>query len=600
MVKYIQTKLLNNYRFYFIKFNPLPPGYSLPNEILLVVKITKKDGSGGILMDIEIKMPALSDTMKSGRITKWYVEEGQYVEKGACLCDVAVNKMSFEVYSDYEGIISKIVCPAGTTVEPGNIIAIITQSEEVKPSETQKEIKYEYKEYDLAVIGAGPGGYVAAIKAAKKGAKVALFEKDKLGGTCLNRGCIPTKAYARIAEVYDILKRAGEFGFDVKVNSFDYTQVVKRKDGIVGELVEGINALLKANGVDLFYAEAKVDKEKNVLFGENKIKAKNIIIATGSSPAELPIEGINSKNVMNSDTILEMTSLPQSLCIIGGGVIGMEFAFIMNQFGVKVSVVEMMPDILPTLDKEISSFIRAVAQRRGIKIYTSSTVERIDEEENGGSIVSVKNGENIKHIYADKVFVSIGRKLNTDIGPIVELLEFEGKAIKVDEHMRTNLEGVYAIGDVTGKMMLAHVASAQGEVAVDNIFGEQSILDYAKIPAAVFTEPEIGYFGYTEEEARKKFNDIKVGRFNFEHNGRAKTYGETEGFAKVISNEKGEVVGTWVVGSGASELIHILSTACQAGAKVEDLKKAVYAHPTKSETIMEAVKDIVGESVHKV
>ncbi|ABY95612.1 MULTISPECIES: dihydrolipoyl dehydrogenase [Thermoanaerobacter] len=551
-------------------------------------------------MEIEIKIPALSDTMKSGRITKWYVEEGQYVEKDSCLCDIAVNKVNFEVYSDYEGIISKIVCPAGSTVEPGDVIAIVTQSEEVKPSATQKEIKYEYKEYDLAVIGAGPGGYVAAIKAAKKGAKVALFEKDKLGGTCLNRGCIPTKAYARIAEVYDILKRSGEFGFDVKVNSFDYAKIVKRKNDIVGELTEGINALLKANGVDLFYAEAKVDKEKNVLFGENKIKAKNIIIATGSSPAELPIEGINSKNVMNSDVILEITSLPQSLCIIGGGVIGMEFAFIMNQFGVKVSVVEMMPDILPILDKEVSSFIRAVAQRRGIKIYTSSTVERIDEEENGGSIVTVKNGENIKRIYADKVFVSIGRKLNTDIGPIVELLDFEGKAIKVDEYMRTNVEGVYAVGDVTGKMMLAHVASAQGEVAVDNIFGESNTLDYMKIPAAVFTEPEIGYFGYTEEEARKKFKDIKVGRFNFEHNGRAKTYGETEGFAKVISNEKGEVVGVWVVGSGASELIHILSTACQEGVDAEALKKAVYAHPTRSETIMEAVKDIFGESVHKV
>lgn len=169
--------------------------------------------------------------------------------------------------------------------------------------------------------------------------------------------------------------------------------------------------------------------------------------------------------------------------------------------------------------------------------------------------------------------MSIGRKLNTDIGPIVELLEFEGKAIKVDEHMKTNVKGVYAVGDVTGKMMLAHVASAQAEVAVDNIFGESSTLDYAKIPAAVFTEPEIGYFGYTEEEARKKFKEIKVGRFDFKHNGRAKTYGETEGFAKIISNENGEVVGAWVVGSGASELIHILSTACQAGAKVEDLKK---------------------------
>lgn len=235
------------------------------------------------------------------------------------------------------------------------------------------------REYDLAVIGGGPGGYVAAIKAAKKGAKVALFEKDKLGGTCLNRGCIPTKAYARAAEVYGILKKAKEFGFDIQINYFDYAQVVKRKDTIVGELVEGIKALLKANKIEVFNKEAKVDKEKNVIFEGEKIKAKNIIIATGSSPAELPIEGIDSKNVLNSDTILEITSLPKSLCIIGGGVIGMEFAFIMNQFGVEVYVVEMMPNILPSLDKKVSSAVKFAAQKRGIKIYTSSTVEKVEE-----------------------------------------------------------------------------------------------------------------------------------------------------------------------------------------------------------------------------
>lgn len=458
----------------------------------------------------------------------------------------------------------------------------------------------EAKEYDLAVIGGGPGGYVAAIKAAKKGAKVALFEKDKVGGTCLNRGCIPTKAYARVAEVYDIIKRADEFGFNVDVKSFDYKKVVERKDSIVNELVSGIKTLLKANGVDLYSEEAKIDKDKNILFGENKIKAKNIVIATGSEPQELPIEGVKSKNVINSNDILEITSLPDSMCIIGGGVIGMEFAFIMNQFGVKVSIVEMMPRLLPQLDKEVSNLIKSEAQKRGMKIYTSSKVEKILEEENGGSIVTISINNETRCIYADKVFISIGRKLNTDVGPISELLEFDGKAIKVDEYLRTNVDNVYAIGDVTNKMMLAHVASAQGEAAVDNIFGGNVALDYTKIPAAVFTEPEIGYFGYTEEEAREKFKNIKVGKFYFAANGRAKTYGETKGFVKIIADENDEIVGAWVVGSDASEIAQIISTSRQSGANAEELKKAIYTHPTRSETIMEAVKDIFKESIHKV
>lgn len=550
-------------------------------------------------MDIEVKVPMLSDKMKRGRIASWHVEEGQYIQKGVHLFDITVNKMNFKVYSDYQGMLTKIVCPTGSTVQPGDVVAVIAQVDDVQATAvSEKMIKQEYKNYDVAIIGAGPGGYVAAIKAAKKGAKVALFEKDKLGGTCLNRGCIPTKAYARAAEVYGIVRQASQFGLDVNINSFAYLKVVQRKDSIVEELREGIDALLKSNGVDVFYSEAKVDKEKNIIFGENKLKAKNIIIATGSSPAQLPIKGIDSKNVMNSDIILDIKSLPQSLCIIGGGVIGMEFAFIMNRFGVKVSVVEMMPNILPTLDHEVSLLIKNIAESRGIRIYTSSTVDKIEEEENGGSIVCIK-GENTRHLYVDKVFVSIGRKLNTDIGPIADLLEFDGKAIKVDEYMRTNVDGVYAIGDVTGKMMLAHVASAQGEVAVDNIFGEMQTLDYTKIPAAVFTEPEIGYFGYTEEQAREKFGEIRIGRFDFEHNGRAKTYGETEGFVKVIASKTGEVVGAWIIGSGASELIHTLSTACQAGMDVEALRSVVYSHPTRSETIMEAIKDIFGQSIHK-
>lgn len=554
-------------------------------------------------MNMEIKVPVLSDTMKEGRITKWYVKEGQFVKKGTCLCDITVNKMSFEVYSEYDGQIIKIISPAGSIVVPGDVISIISPVENIIEETASYIISQDevgVKEYDVAVIGGGPGGYVAAIKAAQKGARVTLFEKDKLGGTCLNRGCIPTKAYARVAEVYGILSRASEFGLDVNIRSFDYEKVVERKNKIVEELVEGINALIKARGIDLFSGEAKVDRDKSILFGKNKIRAKNVIIATGSSPAQLPIEGIKSKNVINSDDILDITSLPSSMCIVGGGVIGMEIAFIMNQFGVKVSIVEMMPNILPALDKEISDFIKLEAIKRGIKIYTSSKVEKIIEEENGGSIVSIRDIEDIKCIYADKVFISIGRKLNTDIGPIVELLEFDGKAIKVDEHMKTNIEGVYAIGDVTNKMMLAHVASAQGEVAVENIFGNKIALDYTKIPAAVFTEPEIGYFGCTEQEARAKYGDVKIGKFYFAANGRAKTYGETKGFAKIISNGNGEVVGAWVVGGDASELVQIISTSCQGGLTAGDLEKAIYIHPTRSEAIMEAVKDVFGESIHKI
>lgn len=554
-------------------------------------------------MNFEVKVPVLSDSISEGKLTKWHVKEGQEVKKGMLLCDIAAGKVNYEVYSEYDGIISKIICEAGSTVKFGDVISIISKYEgnpQKSVSDSIDTFHNEVKDYDLAVIGGGPGGYVAAIKAAKKGAKVALFEKDRVGGTCLNRGCIPTKAYARVAEVYDIIKKADEFGLSVDVKSFDYKKVVERKDNIVNELVSGINALLKANGVDLYSVEAKIDKDKNILFGENKIKAKNIIIATGSKPQELPIEGVKSKNVINSDDILEIQSLPESLCIIGGGVIGMEFAFIMNQFGVKVSIVEMMPRLLPQLDKEVSNLIKSEAQKRGIKIYTSSKVEKILEEENGGSIVTIAKDGGTKCIYADKVFISIGRKLNTDVGPISELLEFDGKAIKVDEYLRTNIDNVYAVGDVTNKMMLAHVASAQGEAAVDNIFGCNVAIDYMKIPAAVFTEPEIGYFGYTEEEAKNKFKNVKVGKFYFAANGRAKTYGETKGFAKIISSEDGDVLGAWVVGSDASEIVQILSTSCQSGAKADVLKKAIYTHPTRSETIMEAVKDIFKESIHKV
>lgn len=457
----------------------------------------------------------------------------------------------------------------------------------------------------IAIIGGGPGGYVAAIKAAKLGAKVVLIEKDRLGGVCLNKGCIPTKALSRSSEVLSLVKRAAEFGIEVGSFIPQYKNAVERKNKIVDRLVGGIEFLLKSNNVEVIKGEAQF-VDKNTLKVLNNIeditiKTQYIIIATGSKPAKLPIEGFENEDVLNSDDILSLNELPKKMLIIGGGIIGMEFAFILRQFGAEITVVEMMSEILPNVDVEVRKVIKRSATKQGIKIYTSSKVERIVKEESGGLIVIVDVKGSEKSIYADKVFVSIGRILNTDIKGLENLnIEFDRKAIKVNEHMRTNIDNIYAIGDVTGKMMLAHVASSQGIVASMNIMGYEAKIDYSKIPAVIFTHPEIGYIGITEEEAKQKYN-LKVGKFPFTANGKALTYGETEGFVKIITDgDSDNILGVWIVGPNASDLISTLSLAMQKGLKVNEIEDIIYAHPTTAEAMMEAVLDVSGKSIHKL
>lgn len=572
-------------------------------------------------MNIDIKLPSLGSTMTEGKITKMYLKVGSIIKYGDVMFEVSTGKVNNKIHSEYEGVVKDVIYKEGSSVKVGEVVAVIdgqkvqnkenitqnTSSSNVSNNYFNISMKKKERKIDtkIAVIGGGPGGYVAAIKAAQLGAKVVLIEKDKVGGVCLNRGCIPTKALSRSSEVLGIVKRAKEFGINVESFIPVYKSAVERKNMVVNRLVKGVEFLLKQNNVEIIYGEASFENKNTIKVLNSTedvtINAENIIIATGSRPAKLPIEGFDNDNVLNSDDILNLEELPNKMVIIGGGVIGMEFAFILKQFGVGITIVEMMPEILPNVDAEVSKVIKRNAQKQGIKFYTSSKVEKIVKEESGGLIVIADVKGVKKSIYADKVFVSIGRSLNTDIKGIEKLdLELDKKAIKIDNHMMTSQTGIYAIGDVTGKMMLAHVASAQGIAASMNIMDHELEIDYTKIPAAIFTHPEVGYIGLSEDEAKQKYN-IKIGRFPFSANGKALTLGETDGFVKIIvDRDTDNIVGAWIVGPNASDLISTISLAMQKGLKISDIEHVIYAHPTTAESIMEAVYGAAGKAIHTI
>ncbi|MDI3535280.1 MAG: dihydrolipoamide dehydrogenase [Thermosediminibacterales bacterium] len=573
-------------------------------------------------MDYQIKMPKLSDSMTKATIVKWLKKEGEIVNAGEIIVEVTSGKVNNEIESEVSGTLKQILKSNGEEASVDTPIAVIDCSEEELRkvvSESQSinddvgssyfgsllKKKKEKKDADICVIGAGPGGYVAAIRAAQSGAKVVIIEKDKLGGTCLNRGCIPTKALVRSAEILDNVEKAEEFGISVEKFELDYSKVVKRKDNVVSTLVGGIEHLLRKNGVEIIEGTAQI-KNMNTVFVESlrvdtEINAKNIIIATGSIPAKLPIEGIDSKNVMNSDSILDTKNLPKSIVIIGGGVIGMEFAFILRKFGVEVSVVELMENVLPNIDEEASVLIRKAAEAKGIKIFTGVKVEKIQDVENGGSIVVTNHKGTIKNIYGEKVFVSVGRQFNTENLGLEEVgIEMNRKAIKVNEYLQTTVPNIYAVGDVIGGIMLAHVASEEGITAVENIiYGNKQKVDYNVIPSAIFTDPEIAVIGLSEKQAEEKGYDIKIGRFPYAANGKALTLGKNEGFVKIIADEKKNIIlGACIVGVHATDLIHEIAVAMKNKLTIEQLAMTVHAHPTTAETVMEASLDVLGKAIH--
>lgn len=461
-------------------------------------------------------------------------------------------------------------------------------------------------EIDVVIIGGGPGGYVSAIKAAHLGLKAVLVEKDKLGGVCLNKGCIPTKALVSTAEVLNHIQRAGEFGIQVKDYSFDFPAIMKRKDLITRRLSSGVEQLMKANQVRIVRGEGQIIEPGTVEIldadGQKEIiKTKNIIIATGSSVMKLPIPGLDVEGVITSDEALSLSELPSRMLIIGGGVVGIEFAGIFKALGVEVTVVEMLPRILLPIDEEIARRLTQILKRKGIEILTDCKVKGIKKNnQNLEVLVSTSEGE--KKLETEKVLLAAGRVPelgNIDVQGLG--IELDGRAIMVDEKMRTNIPGIYAVGDVVGKIMLAHVASREGIVAVENISGKEVLMDYRAVPNCVFSMPEVASVGLTEEEARKENNNIKVSKFPFMANGKALGMGETEGMVKIIADgDTLELLGLHILGVHASDLIAEGTLALSMEATAEEIINTIHAHPTLAEAIAEAAEGITGKPIHLV
>ncbi|MBI4684712.1 MAG: dihydrolipoyl dehydrogenase [Nitrospirae bacterium] len=455
----------------------------------------------------------------------------------------------------------------------------------------------------VSIIGAGPGGYVAALKAAQQGAQVTVIEDKEVGGTCLNWGCIPTKALVASAEAYSKATRLEEYGIDLKGSvAPNLNKIIERKNKVVSIQVKGIRGLFKSWGITLKEGRGVIISPKEIeIKGKDgsaeKIQADKIIIATGSRPAQIPSFIFDGKKILSSDDALNLRELPKSLLIIGAGVIGCEFACIYKELGSDVTMVEMLPRAVATEDTEISELLEKELKKKKIKLYTNVRVEKVEIK--GDNVHAVLSDG--KEIITEKILVSIGRALNSD-GIGLENVGIEkGKRneIIVNEKMETNVQDIYAIGDVTGKMMLAHVASKQGIVAANNITGKNNTMDYTTVPAAIFTSPEIASVGLREYQAEAKGLRIKTGNFQFRSLGKAHAAGEITGFIKVIADSSTDkLLGMHIIGPHASDLIHEGALAIRTGLTVKDIAETIHAHPTLSEGIMEASEDVHGEAIH--
>ncbi len=460
-------------------------------------------------------------------------------------------------------------------------------------------------ERDLLIIGGGPGGYEAAIRGAQLGAKVTLIEEDKLGGTCLNRGCIPTKALYKNAEVINSLKNLDEFGVKLSDYNLDMKKVQSRKNEVVNKLVSGIDQLLKGNGVEVIKGRASFKGNKIIEVatekGTEELSAENIIIATGSSTSAVPVPGIDLPGVVTSDEILNFNEVPKSLAILGGGVVGIEFAGIFASLGTQVTIIEFLPKILYRLDDELSKKLSVYLKKQGIKIITGSALKEVQPSDEGLKLI-VGNDKGATELVCDYMLSAAGRKPNVE-GMNLELsnIEYDKKGIKVDSNYKTSSEGVYAIGDVIGGVMLAHVASEEGKVCVENIYGHNSKLNYDAIPSCVFTFPEAASVGMTEDEAKENNVEYIVGKSMFGANGKALSMGEGEGFVKVLAEkESHRIIGVHIMGPHASDIVHDGSLAIQNELTVESIKESVFAHPTLSEVFYEAICGCIGEAIHSI
>jgi len=453
--------------------------------------------------------------------------------------------------------------------------------------------------HDLIVIGSGPGGYVAAIRASQLGARVAIVERGEVGGVCLNRGCIPTKAMIASAHALGTIRRAPELGIELGAcaASIDMSRVMARKGAIVEKLKSGIVQLLESSGVELVKGIAKISAPGRVDVDGREYGAKNILIATGSTWIEIPGLAPDGERIVTTDEALDWSSVPEKLLVVGGGVIGCEFACMMRNFGAEVTVVEATESILPPVERAISRLLLRSMKGQGIEILTGTTVERAGATAEGVN-VALSNGA--EH-GVDRVLVSVGRKpLTAGLGLETIGVELTDRgAIKVDAKLKTTADGIYAIGDVIGGPMLAHAASAAGIAAVENIFGEGGEYDQDSVPSPIFTSPEIGAVGATSEQLKARGAEFMTGRFPYAATGKALCDGEPDGQAIVHTDMEGKLLGVHIIGEDATLLIPEAALALRKGLSARDIEETVHSHPTLSEVVSEAAADVFGQAIHK-
>ncbi|MBF6627114.1 MAG: dihydrolipoyl dehydrogenase [Proteiniphilum sp.] len=563
-------------------------------------------------MAFEIIMPKAGIDMTEGQIVKWLKSEGDAVTEGEIILEIMTDKTSMEIEAEASGILLKIVHPDGDTVPIAEVIGYIgaenesadtLMPEEIEDTgekesdEDKKMIRLE-DNYQVVVIGGGPAGYVAAIRAAQLGARVAIVEKGTFGGTCLNVGCIPTKTYLKNAEIIEHIHAAASRGIiiDSSMIKVDMEKVQEYKNGVVKKLTSGVVALLKSNGVDIYQGLGKINKNKDVVVNDSQIiKADKIILAGGSKASKINIPGIESEKVLTSDDLLAIKEVPETLAVIGGGVIGTEMGQSFAGLGSKVIIIEMMDRIVPTLDQEVSAELNRIIQKKGMKVITNARITEIVDK--GDKLEIHIDGK--ESVIADKALISIGRIPDLDgVGEVK--LETERGKIKVNTFMETSVKGVYAPGDVNGIKMLAHVAFRMGEVAAENaVKGNHREVKLLSAPSVVYTSPEVAQVGLTEEQAREKYEDIRIGRFSFAANGRALASGDAVGFVKVIAdNRYGEVLGVHIIGPSAAEIITQASLIMEMEITVDEVVNTIYGHPTYSEALAEAFADVLGEAIH--
>ncbi|MCR5138000.1 MAG: dihydrolipoyl dehydrogenase [Oscillospiraceae bacterium] len=560
-------------------------------------------------MATELLMPKLGLTMTEGTIEEWKKKVGDTIAKGEIIYSVATDKLTNEVESDVDGVLLAIAVPEGETVPCKTVVGWVGAAGEAVPAAGSAQSTGTAAAADASpapaaapaesntvlVVGGGPGGYVAAFRAAQLGAKVTLIEKDKLGGTCLNRGCMPTKAMLHTSEIFEAATHSAEIGIigaDVQV---DWEKVQAFRASVVEKLTSGVRALCKANKVKVVTGEAKFTGPKTVAVGSDSYSADKVIIAAGSYPIIPGIPGVK-EYAIDSTAALSLDHIPESMLIIGGGVIGLELGSVYMRYGARVTVIELQPKLLPGMDGELTALLQAKLEGQGMEILTSTAVTKVEKTEKGLTV----RCDNGRVFEVEQVLAAVGR------GPATEGLGLEKTGVKVekgfiqtDEKMETCVPGVYAIGDCTGKLMLAHGAMAMGETAAENAMGGNRSFYPEESPSCAYVGPEFAGVGYTEERAKELGIAYKVGRFPTSGNGRSLVAGHTDGMIKILAGEKyGEILGVHILAPSATELIEEAALAIKLEATLEEFTQTIHCHPTVAEAVRECALAVDKKAIH--